>query len=703
MAGLSLNGANRLPLYLQAETAECGLACVGMVSAWHGWREDLTSLRQRFGPGGRGSTLNHLIQLCADLRLTTRAIRCEVAELRSLALPAILHWDFNHFVVLRSTSWRGVVVHDPAVGKRHYSWHEVSRHFTGIALETARGDGFESGDVKRTNRLADYFKGLGSLVPCLGQILLLSALLQVVALASPFYMQLVVDEVLVKHDTDLLVLLAAGFLALTLFSVVTQAVRGWAGIYLSNQLSFFMGARLFTHLLRLPATFFAHRQMGDVVSRFGSLKPIQEFLTSSTIAVLLDGVMAVTTITMMYLYSPPLASVVLVTTLLHLLIQLIFYSPIRLRSHEKIAAEARAESNFMESIRSIDAVKRFGIEAQRSGDWQNRFSDAVNAEVRVSRLGLGLDLFQSTIAGASNVLVIYLGARFVLAGELTIGMLYAFMAYRSHMTGAVNSLVDEFVKFLMLSLHLERLADIQQEAPEPTTVANPPTSIAGELNCRDLGFRYSNRDPWIFNDISFHLQPGESLAVAGPSGCGKSTLLGVIAQTLSAAEGEIAVDGYPLACDQRATFRAVCASVMQGDTLLSGSIRSNIAFGDAGVDDARVQRAAETACVHADVMHLPMGYESLVGEMGSTLSAGQLQRVLIARALYREPRILLLDEGTAHLDKETELRVMKNILELGITCIFITHNRKMLALADRVLFMSAGSHRLRRVRHAEAA
>ena len=691
---LHLGGRRQLPIVLQAEYSECGLACLAMVAAYHGQQESLLHLRERFQTSQHGVNLHHLMMMARRFCLTSRALRCEIDEICKLELPVIIHWDFNHFVVVARASRTSITIHDPALGQRKYSLAAAARHFTGIALELTPDAQFKTTDSAAKLSLRQFLGNLPGMVPILAQILFLSVILQFVALASPFYMQLVVDDVLVKQDVDLLILLATGFLAITLISLITQAIRGWTNIYLTNQLSLKFGSRFFHRLLSLKGDYFMKRHLGDVVSRFASLRPVQEFLTSSAITVLLDSVMALSTLTMILIYSPLLAGVVVLALLLYLVSQMAFYLPTRNRSHEQITANAKLDSNFMESIRSISAIKRFGAEQQRESEWQNRFNEVINANIRLSWLSLARDILNNGISGISQILVIFLGAKQVLSGQMSIGMLYAFMAYRSHLVSAATSLVNELIRFLMLSLHLERLSDIQLAAADAPPSMQAAPAISGRIRLDGVGFRHTDDQPWILQHIKLDIQPADRLCILGPSGCGKTTLLNVMQNLLPASHGEIYIDELPLSGAGSSALRTHSASVMQGEALLSGSILSNIAFNDPEFDYERVESAARLAMIHDDIVAMAMGYESLIGDMGTILSAGQQSRVLIARALYRRPKILFLDECTAHLDEATEAQVMQGIIDLKITCIFVTHNTRLTHYATAVLHLTPSGYPL---------
>ncbi|MBV1876075.1 MAG: peptidase domain-containing ABC transporter [Pseudomonadales bacterium] len=691
-SSLNFTGRQKLPSILQAENSECGITCIAMIAAFFGDKLDLAKYRNDMGSSQRGSDIAQLMRAVKTRDFNCRAIRCEVAELKSFTQPVILHWNFNHFVVLNKVSGKNITIHDPALGSRRISLSAAAAHFTGVVLEIIPGPDYQPETSTTKLGFRDFIVGLKGLIPTMAQILLLAFILQIITLLSPFYTQLVIDDVLVKRDADLLIILALGFGLLSVISVFTQAIRSWASIYLTHQLSFQMGSSLFRHLIHLPVAFFHKRHMGDIVSRFGSLTAIQEFITSSAIAVILDGLMAITTLIVVFIYSPMLASLVLLTIVIDLIVQLLFYQPVKSRANEQLIAEAKMESHFMETIRAISAVKRFGTEGQRTNDWLNKFTETINTNIRTDKLELGQSIISGLIAGLSGILVIYFGALQVLENKMSIGMLFAFIAYKTQLQSALGSLVGEFIGYLMLSLQFERLADIKSQQADFKLTPTRPLNGAIELN--SISFRYDENSPWLLKNLNLSIKPGQQIAVFGPSGCGKSTLFNLIQVSQKPLHGEITYDHQSLATIGLQSIQSNFTSVMQEDLLLAGSIRSNITFGEPVVDWQQLEAAAKLAEIHDEITLLPMAYETLVGELGACLSAGQIQRILIARALYRQPRVIFLDEGTAHLDEKTAEKIMDNIRHLGITCLFITHDPKLLNHVDAVLWMDNGEHRL---------
>ena len=687
---VALRFGKRLPVLLQTEASECALTCLAMIAAYHGGDRDPHALRARLGATARGWTLKQLIGAASTLGLSARALRVELDDLDRLICPAILHWDFEHFVVLKQAGARGAVIHNPALGKRRFRLDELSKHFTGVAVELTPTDAFDRGAPAPRLRLATFWRGLDGLARPLAQLLVLSTLVQLFALATPSYLQLVVDDVLVKRDVDALNVLALGFVVLAAINVATKALRGWANVYLSSRLNFSIGARVFAHLLRLPLDYFQRRHVGDVVSRFRSLKPIQDFIAGGFVTTAIDGAMAATTLVVLVAYSPLLASIAIGAFAAYAALRLALFGPLERRSHETIAADAKLDSHLLETLRALQGIKLFGAESERERDWQNRAVDALNASARVARMNVGYDAANGLLFGVENVLIVFVGAHEVLSGTLTIGMLYAFVAYRTHFSNAMQSLIAQLVQSRMLALHLERVADIALAEAEAGAHAQSAfvAPVRGQLALERVGFAYPAADAPVLRDVDLAIEPGEWVAIVGPSGVGKSTLLRVVLGLAKPSSGRVRIDGAPLERLGARSLRAGVAALLQDDVLLSGSIRDNVAFFDPSPDVERLQRAARDAAIHADVVALPMGYSTHIGDMGAALSAGQQQRLLLARALYREPALLVLDEGTSRLDPATEFAIMQAIAARRITCIYTTHRDSVADLADRILTLS---------------
>lgn len=674
----------------QSEAAECGLACITMIAGHYGYEIDLATLRSRFSVSLKGSNLQHLLQLADQLHLAGRALRLELDELQHLNLPCILHWNMNHFVVLKKVNKNSVVICDPALGERNVAWSELSDSFSGIALELQPTSEFKPRNEKVRLGLSAFWQRIDGLVPALTKIFVLSLLLQVFVLAAPYYLQLVVDDVLVSMDQPLLAVLAMGFGLLMLVRVVTQALRSWLVLYLGSTMSVQMATNLFRHLVHLPMAFFEKRHIGDIVSRFGSLTKVRELMTSSLVEGLIDGIMAIGLLLMMYVYSPILASVVLGSVVIYALLRWILYHPMRERTEASIMASAKEQSNFMETVRGMQSVKLFGKQSQRMSLWQNRYAESVNQQFLLGKWNINYQTINQLLFGIENTLIVMLGALAVIGGSLSVGMLFAFITYKSQFTERMASLIDKLVQLFMTRLHLERLADIALTEKETDQAAGAFRPISGQIAVENLGYRYSATEPVLFENLTFHVEAGESVAIIGPSGSGKTTLAKLMLGLLPAAAGKVVVDGTDIRHLGLNNYRQQIAAVMQQDQLLSGSLAENIAFFDPEMDLDWVQQCAVLAGIHRDIEAMPMGYNALIGDMGSSLSGGQRQRIYLARALYKRPKILFLDEATSSLDIQLESHVNDAIKALCITRIIIAHRPETIDSADRILLLCNG-------------
>jgi ATP-binding cassette subfamily B protein RaxB len=690
---LNLTGRRRLPLIRQVEAAECGLACLGMVAGWHGYDTDLAALRRLFPISLKGTTLRNLIEIAAKLNMGSRALRCELDDLSKLRLPCILHWEFDHFVVLKKVSGGRVWLHDPAIGSRICALADVSRSFTGVALELSPTGSFVKRRERNPVKLATLWNWTPDASKAFIQGLLLSVLLELVVILSPFYMQLVIDEAILKSDDYLLTGLAVGFGGLCVFNVAAGALRSLVFQYLANILSFDMEARLFHHLIRLPLDFFQKRSLGDLLQRFHALEPIKQIIVNGGIAAILDGSLALFTGALMLIYSVKLGCIVIGTLALYLGIRVGALSIGRRLSADSMIAEAREQSKFLETIRAIQTIKVSGGEVSRENLWRNFYADKLNSNIRIGNLNIAYQNLSSLLSGLSDVLILYLAARDAMGGLMTIGVISAFMAYKGQFTSRLVSLVDQAIQFRMLDVHLERVGDIALATREGAMEAGAISDreIAGRIEARGLTFRYTPNEPAIIESLDLTIAPGEFIAIVGASGVGKSTLVKLLLGLNQPTEGKLLIDGLTVEAIGTETIRRQLGVVMQEDQLLTGSVAENIAIFDERMDMARVREAASLAGVDAEIMSFPMQYNSLVGDMGTSLSSGQRQRVLIARALYRNPKILVLDEGTAHLDPVSEARICAVMKTMPITRIAVAHSLALARAADRILELRGGS------------
>ncbi len=686
----SLFSGARLPMLQQSEATECGLACLGMVAAYYGSHWNLVELRQRFSVSLAGTTLADLLQFAEQLQLSGRALRIELEQLAQLQKPAILHWDLNHFVVLKSVRRGWCEIHDPAVGVRRLSLAEVSEHFTGVALELTPLQDFKARAASGRIGFRDFWSRLVGFKRSLALLLTLSLLVQLFSMAAPYYIQLVVDDVLVSSDRQLLQVLLLGFGLVLGLEVLSQALRGWMLVQFGNTLNLQMATNLFHHLLRLPLSYFEKRHIGDVLSRFTSLQQVRDLLTSGMLEALIDGLMGVLLLGLLALYSLPLMLLVLGFAALYVLLRLALYPAYRRISEQQLVLQAREHSYQIETVRAMQTLKLFGGEARREAQWQHLYVDTLNQGIRLGLFQLSYQSAQRLLAGLEYLLVIYFGAQAVLQGGFSTGMLFAFLAYRGQFVERAHRLIDKYLQFRMLSLHFERLSDVVLTTKEQTAGKQlSPAPLTGELSVRQVSFRYSELAPAVLQDVSLQIRAGESVALVGPSGCGKTTLMKLMLGLLEPSSGEVRVDGQLLREYGLSAYRSQIGAVMQDDQLLSGSIRDNICGFAEQVDQAWLQQCAQAACIAHDIEQLPMGYHSLIGDMGSSLSGGQKQRLLLARALYRKPRILFLDEATSHLDSATEQAVNQAIRQLAITRIVIAHRPETIASVERVVTLPA--------------
>lgn len=695
---LVFSSRRKLPLILQTESSECGLACLAMIAGYHGMDIDLISLRRSYSVSSHGATLKQVMDIASKLELSTRALRLETEQLKQIQTPCILHWELKHFVVLTEVKKNSLVIHDPATGIYDISIKDANKLFTGVALELIPTPAFKKIQKKSTLKIQNFWSRIVGLKRSLAVIFTLTLLMQLFAIISPFYMQTVIDDVILRKDTNLLLILAIGFSLLLIIQSGTDLLRETVLLKFSSKLSIQMSSNVLYHLIRLPMEYFEKRHMGDIVSRFSSLGAIRELITKGLIATVIDGLMAVLTLIVMFLYDITLSLVVICVIFIYALLRYASYRPTHVLNQELIIASAKESTYFMESIRAIQTIKLFEKETDRQSQWLGKYADSMSKGIRIAQWNIGFSMSNRLLFGFENVIVIYLGASAVMGNMMSVGMLYAFMSYKGRFISSVNGLIDRWVEFRMLELHIDRLADILLNEKDEFINNKYDNAdydncdgvlLSGEIVLKGVSFSYSTQEESILEDVNLTIYPGETVALVGPSGSGKSTLLKIMMGLMKPAKGALILDGKSLT--HLPNYRNQIAGVMQEDKLFSGTIADNISCFDANVDMQKITLCAQMACIHDEVLKFPMQYNTLVGDMGSGLSGGQQQRVMIARAFYKQPRILFMDEATSHLDLANEIKINENISSLKITRVIVAHRPETIKRAQRVFKVEKSS------------
>ncbi|HDO1369458.1 TPA: peptidase domain-containing ABC transporter [Aeromonas veronii] len=683
---LDMHLRHRVPLVHQTESSECGLACLAMICGHYGKNIDMIALRRQFNLSARGTTLAGLTGIAEQLGLTTRPLSAPLNEISAIKMPCILHWDFNHFVVLVSLSRNCAILHDPARGRRSVSLEELSESFTGVALEVWPGSSFTANKVLNRLSLSKLMGSVHGLKGALGKIFCLSLVIEIINLMMPIGTQLVMDHAIPAGDRGLISVICIGLMFFILLQTAIGMLRAWSSLVMSTLINVQWQAGL----LRLPLSYFERRKLGDIQSRFGSLDTLRETFTSSIVGAIMDSIMICGVVVMMVLYGGLLIWFVLGFNTVYVFIRFVTYGRYRQLSEEVIVRDARTKSYFMETLYGIATLKMQGMTERRWVHWLNLEIDTTNTEIKVTKMDLFFGGINSLIVTCDQILILWLGTHFVIDNQMTIGMFIAFGAYRAQFSDRVFSLTSFVLQLRIMSLHNERIADI---AIQPQQERKPDVSVdvvmrPVSLEADNLSFRYDSQSTPIFSNLYISISPGESIAITGHSGSGKTTLMRVLCGLFEPDSGKVIVDGNDIEIFGINNYHKMIGCVMQDDKLFSGSIRENICGFNEHENESWMIECAKASYIHDVIIKMPMGYDTLIGELGEGLSGGQKQRIFIARALYRRPGILFMDEATSSLDHESEAYINKAIKQLNITRVIIAHRETTIASADRIISLN---------------
>jgi ABC-type bacteriocin/lantibiotic exporter with double-glycine peptidase domain len=672
----------------QMEATECGAAALAMILGYHGHHAPLPEVRQACGISRDGASALAIVEAARGFGLEAQGVRADLEQLALLPLPAILHWDFDHFVILESLKPGRAVLVDPAVGRRRMNLEEVSRRFTGAALVFEPGPAFKA-RPRTWPSLGRYREVFMRNLPSLTQIFLATLALELVGLAFPVANKLLLDRVVVPRQEPWLWGLALGLGLATLTSTCLGLLRSWIVVGLHLEMNFALMGRFLEHLLGLPLGFFLQRATGDLVQRAQSNVELQHLFNGQVITVLLDGLMLVGYAGLMLAFHLPLGLLVIGICLVEALLPLLLMDRNRQLQAAGLAAAGREGAALLEAVSGLETTKSSGAEGRMVRRWAQRMTERVNTSLEGQRLALGAGVGMAILQGATALLVFIVGGREVLDNRMTLGTFVAFLSLQQLFTSPMSSLLGALLQLQYLGVHLRRLDDVLATPLEPSGTLDPGR-LEGGLDLEEVSFSYSQGGPRVLEGITLKIAPGEVVALVGPAGSGKSTLARLLLGLHLPDSGRVRFDGQDLRTLDLAKVRRQVGVVLQETFLFDDSVRGNLTLQDEDLPLERLTRAARMACIEEVILRLPKGYGSRVGENGCLLSGGERQRLSLARALAAEPAVLLLDEATSSLDRATEARIHANLAGLGCTRILIAHRLATVREADRILVLEKG-------------
>lgn len=681
-----MNITKKLPIILQDELAECGHACIAMISNFFGHKLDLADLRHIQKPSPAGTTLKQIINILEKLQFKTRALKIPIDTIRYIKTPALLHWNMNHFVVLKKVKKNKVIIHDPAIGAISYNLNEFSKSFTGIILEVEKPISFKK--IQKIKKLTIYkiIKHTPKFYKILWRIITISTVIEFFTILNPLFLQYTTDQILISNDLGTLYITAIGFVILILIQILAEYTRENLILYTTMNFMESFGSNVFQHLLKLPISFFSNRHQGDIQSKFQSINHIKSTISNDFINAILDGLMFILIISVMLIYNWILTSIVVCALIVYIGMRYISYHSLKNSSASSIFLQAKLANKFLEAVRAITPIKVFLKEKTIFNSWQNTYIDTLNTDIKINKQQIIYKVSNHLLFNIEHIIIICVGAHLIAHKKLSIGMLLAFLTYRLMLVNKASALIQNTFDYKLLSIHLQRLSDIilqKIELPQQNYKKIIPDTITS-LSLENIGFQYNKDEKFIIKDLNLDIKQGEKIAIIGKSGCGKSTLLKIMMGLLQPTNGKIYINNIPMNTFGIDNYRLKIAAVMQEDQLLSGSILDNIAFFDEEIDIERIYFAAQVAQIHNTINKLTMGYETLINDMGSILSGGQKQRIFLARAIYKNPSILFLDEATSHLDNNNEKLINEDLKKMNITQIIVAHREETIKMADKI-------------------
>jgi len=685
----------RVPVVLQMNAVECGAACLAMILSYYGQKTSVTDCRECFSIGRDGTSAQTIAKAARKFGLKVKAYSINnIEDFIYIQLPAIIHWNFNHFIVVERWSSRKIQVIDPVIGRRNLTIDEFKNSFTGVVLTFKSDAQYEISESSTRPVWRSYIRYLlqiPGLAKITTQILLASLLLQILGLVLPVFTKVVVDQVIPFRITNVIAFMGIGMVILTIARMTTAFLRSLLLIYLQGHLDSYVMVGFLEHLLALPFRFFQERSSGDLLMRLNSNVIIREILTIRTISTVLDGTLILVYLAILFTQNLLFGALVLGVGALQAIILLSMSSRVHSITGENLIAQAASQSYLVEALRGMETLKAAGAEEKTLEHWSNLFFKQLNVSLKQSQLTAVIETAMTALRTFSPLLLLWTGALLVLNNSMSLGMMLALNALAGAVLLPLSSLVSSGQQLQLVGAHLERISDVMESRVEQAVQKSKETHrITGQIELKHIHFKYSPDAPTVLNDVSVSIEPGQKVALVGRSGAGKTTLGLLLLGLYAPDKGTILFDDTPIEDMNYRALRSQFGVVLQTPYLFSGTIRQNITFNTPNISMEKIIEAAKQAVIYDDIMNMPMGFETPIAEGGSMLSGGQRKRIALARALILNPSILLLDEATSDLDEMTERHVIMNLNKLDCTQIVISHRLSAIRDADLILVFDQG-------------
>jgi ATP-binding cassette subfamily B protein len=689
-----LDFLDRYPWVEQQSSSDCGAACLAMISRYWGKQFPLHVLRERANVGRAGASLKGLAKAAESVGFQARPVRASFSRMAEQTNPWIAHWQGEHYVVVYQVGAKRVVIADPALGRRSLSYGEFQKHWTGYGLLLDPTEQLQSTDIQQAS-LGRYFNALLPYRSTALQIILFSILIQMFGLVTPLFTQIILDRVVVQRSLTTLNVFAVGLLVFGIWSIVLSSVRQYLLAYFSNRLDLTLISGFVNYTLMLPLKFFETRRVGDIITRVQENQKIQRFLIQQVVLAWLNFLTGFVYLGLMLYYNWQLTLLVLLLIVPILLLTLGATPLLRKISREIFKEVSDQNSVLVEMLTGVTTIKSVAAEKEARWRWEDHLTRQINTQFRGQKLAIRLQAASGLINSIGGTALLWFGAALVIQDQLTIGQFVAFNMMIGYVISPVLALAGLWDELQEVLISVERLNDVFEAAPEES-VQQPLLvlpSLNGEVQFEDVTFRYSeDEEKNTLQNISFHVKPGQTVAIVGRSGSGKTTLVKLLEGLYHPNHGRVVVDGHDIRHVSPASLRSQLGVVPQECFLFSGTILDNITLYRSEFRLEQVVEVAKLAEAHAFIQAMPLGYNTKVGERGSSLSGGQRQRIAIARALLGDPRILILDEATSSLDTESERRFQRNLAQIrrDRTTFIIAHRLSTVRHADTILVLDRG-------------